>query len=1629
MSAPRSSVAPIESFADVETTNWNAVKMIAVKYGINLKSPEEIRSSMRSHRRTASTQDIHMDEPSDGEEEDLGIGTPFRILARTKADGRTVYHLTYRHEANIGSSAAAAMHESGQTFEMSGDMSRESNEADEAGYDPGMDSPSSSLRKQRKKQPSSRTLRVARSISAFRVLNGSNAGSNSATRSNDASTQPQEEEEEMEQRILAEATSSSRPDKLQRGDVLGAILGLRQGISAEDYSWTDGSPIISSSSRSGNGKSNDDHRLAGKSASNNNKSTLFSARPSDGTWRSISPFGAPVLQRDRSASIRQELTDRWNRSPIPRMTDMGQPLFTDMHQMFANSPKVETNPVNQDNEEINENDPPSSDKESISTEEADPAKIFDVLQNYSQHRQSVRSNASSTSSPVVSSVGSARHAREASANSTDRSQASTSALPGDDPRFALWAVRNATEEDGALVLCSRQGEVDVQPIDSPKVVSSPRHAGVTTRKRGSVRASVSSNDTGDASSGAGVSSKLHSPSPASSRKGGLEESQHSILYPKNGAFLIAASMPYIVAELTSHIDNRFMTDFFYTYRAFTSPRELLRLLKFRFQWTLTGSGSEKEEAKRKIVRVRTYVVIKYWLTNFFTFDFLPNRALRTDFTDWLNSSSQDPMLMSRPADLAIIKNLKKIVRNLKAAYENVGIGGLLLADTTNTPKLPESNSHPDSLAEAGSDPAVNLELGEAGLEESYDAAALTKSPSDTALLQSAIGTPSMGSESFRPIHTTHRAPPPLPTSQGAFSRAFLTTFSKLSRFTRHINTRNSTNPLLNDGSGFSEGAVPDPKPCGDLLFVKGGLELFLDYFDLHSTQSTNGKRHKRSQHAGQSSGDESQDQVSDATTGPEEATPSLSSNQTRSTPASSFDLHRGSPIMTSDKGTFGLGIRNGESSVADGDDDEVGIAITSEEINQLDLSDNEIPLQQSASHLSATQDMLHHFQSDQTLRSAMKEEQNPTSVRMSSRQGSQSRDDNGFTMTQNRNFQSSNIVQIDDIDLSSDDEEDGMVRRALRRLPGARDLRMAQNVTELEGPIRQSFDSISSLGRVYADSRKSFASYYGNEQEHGNFEADLQSERDVQHITSVVTSEMLDPDEALRGYELVKGFRLEHLEESDEEETGDVEAALRRLEGVIDEDKQRERAKRVERMWERSLAHKNDEQRRKDDIKTSSLLQSYEAAAATDLPADSTASVQGDHDESQNLATSRDVETPAPSVSTKQSIIRNGHSRRPSSVGTAHDAMRSRITETTFSARPPTRKLTVAPMHRSFLLDYHSDVIAQQFSLIEVELFRAVAWQELVTGQWKVRHHRGQVLDWEAFYQARARQRIEMQNQTNDSGVQSQQLESSVEAITARFNLTCNWVASEIVMTSTIDARAAVVRKLIRIAWKCYHQSNFATLTQIILGLQSPWIERLRKTWSRVGALEMRMLRDLKAFINPARNFKHLRNAMREMLIEGQMEELITSTGPPQMIKGNHTGTSNSKASRSGGISLNDGCIPFFGLFLSDLAVHDALPTYVEPSSPDADVNIDSRTGHLNKLADPNAFDHLNALPKGVKLSPLVNLYKYRILAMTVKSVLALQDRLDAFNFRADKDAYVKALKIRCLEAEQLTVISHMAEP
>ncbi|KAF8934969.1 hypothetical protein BGZ58_005322 [Dissophora ornata] len=80
--------------------------------------------------------------------------------------------------------------------------------------------------------------------------------------------------------------------------------------------------------------------------------------------------------------------------------------------------------------------------------------------------------------------------------------------------------------------------------------------------------------------------------------------------------------------------------------------------------------------------------------------------------------------------------------------------------------------------------------------------------------------------------------------------------------------------------------------------------------------------------------------------------------------------------------------------------------------------------------------------------------------------------------------------------------------------------------------------------------------------------------------------------------------------------------------------------------------------------------------------------------------------------------------------------------------------------------------------------------------------------------------------------------------------------------------RVKVVEKFIRIAHTCYNHSNFSSLIQLMLGLQAHSVSRLSQTWARVRAQETRIMHDLVEFTSPFHNWKHLRDAMKNIADE-----------------------------------------------------------------------------------------------------------------------------------------------------------------
>lgn len=84
----------------------------------------------------------------------------------------------------------------------------------------------------------------------------------------------------------------------------------------------------------------------------------------------------------------------------------------------------------------------------------------------------------------------------------------------------------------------------------------------------------------------------------------------------------------------------------------------------------------------------------------------------------------------------------------------------------------------------------------------------------------------------------------------------------------------------------------------------------------------------------------------------------------------------------------------------------------------------------------------------------------------------------------------------------------------------------------------------------------------------------------------------------------------------------------------------------------------------------------------------------------------------------------------------------------------------------SFILSYHSTKIVEQFCLIERQVLFGVQWEELVDCQWR-------------------------------DGIAPS---GGVQRLIQRFNDVCQWVSSEIVRTDTVDGRAEIIRKFIRLA-------------------------------------------------------------------------------------------------------------------------------------------------------------------------------------------------------------------------------------
>ncbi|KAF9300262.1 hypothetical protein BGZ74_008090 [Mortierella antarctica] len=415
---------------------------------------------------------------------------------------------------------------------------------------------------------------------------------------------------------------------------------------------------------------------------------------------------------------------------------------------------------------------------------------------------------------------------------------------------------------------------------------------------------------------------------------------------------------------------------------------------------------------------------------------------------------------------------------------------------------------------------------------------------------------------------------------------------------------------------------------------------------------------------------------------------------------------------------------------------------------------------------------------------------------------------------------------------------------------------------------------------------------------------------------------------------------------------------------------------------------------------------------------------------------------------------------------------------------PIPRRTRVPPL----VLRYRSELIAQQLCLIEREMLSQIQWYELVDAGTK--NKAAAAAKTEAAEQRLNESVLEGDVNLKVRGVltegehgdrsegtatptpalagklsrRAKEENDGIKRLVDRFNVTCQWVSSDILKTQELDMRVRVVEKFIRIAKTCYNHSNFSSLMQIMLALQSTPVSRLYRTWSRVRDQETEIFADLVEFTSPFHNWRHLRETMKNIAddwggagsgdgasgptggsppatspttekqglsffsrraskaktVEGvelhhQSSSMAMSQSTSHLVTGHRKMSSSpmlpSMVSSVGKLREKEkpqktvvqqgGCIPFLGLYLSDLVFNTEIPSYVEPRS------------HTNK----------NSSPTG-----LVNIHKHRTTATIIKRILTFRNISARYPFREEAEVHALLVAIEGMDPSEMQRLSHQLE-
>ncbi|XP_048201597.1 ral guanine nucleotide dissociation stimulator isoform X1 [Perognathus longimembris pacificus] len=197
------------------------------------------------------------------------------------------------------------------------------------------------------------------------------------------------------------------------------------------------------------------------------------------------------------------------------------------------------------------------------------------------------------------------------------------------------------------------------------------------------------------------------------------------------------------------------------------------------------------------------------------------------------------------------------------------------------------------------------------------------------------------------------------------------------------------------------------------------------------------------------------------------------------------------------------------------------------------------------------------------------------------------------------------------------------------------------------------------------------------------------------------------------------------------------------------------------------------------------------------------------------------------------------------------------------------------------LLAFPPDLVAEQFTLMDAELFKKVVPYHCLGSIWSQRDKKGK-----------------------------EHLAPTIRATVAQFNNVANCVITTCLGEHSMKAsdRARVVEHWIEVARECRVLKNFSSLYAILSALQSNAIHRLKRTWEEVSRESFRVFQKLSEIFSDENNY----SLSRELLIKEGTSKFATLEMNPR--RGQR---------RPKEMGVIQGTVPYLGTFLTDLVMLD----------------------------------------------------------------------------------------------------------